>query len=196
MEFEELQQIWDAQNSQPLYAINEKALYNRILSKKNKAYHVTNISELLLIIVNLGTCVFIFGMNFFQGSDNLFMYILSAWMFVSACYLVVSRITRIMTGQRFNRSMQGELDHALSLATYQVRLSQIGRWNIVPIGVLTLLGVWESGKSIWVAPVLVILFLIAHYAGRWEHGIYKNRKRELEILKSKLTNEAPGVIQD
>jgi hypothetical protein len=48
MEFEELRKIWDAQNNQPLYAINEKAMYNLILSKKKQAHHITNISELLI----------------------------------------------------------------------------------------------------------------------------------------------------
>lgn len=191
MEFEELQKIWDSQNKQPLYVINEKALYNRILSKKNSAYHITNVSELLLIIVNVGTCAFIFGMNFFKGSENIFMYILSAWMFITACYLLMRRVARISAGQRFDRSLNGELDHAIALATYQVRLSQIMRWNIVPIGALTLLGLLESGKPIWIAGAVLILFIIAHYAGRWEHGIYKNRKRELEILQSKLTHNAP-----
>jgi hypothetical protein len=189
MEFEELQQIWDSQNNQPIYAINEKALYNRILSNKNKGNHITNISELMLIIANMGACCIIFGMNLFSNKESLSMYILSAWMFVSGCYLLMSRITRKTAGQRFDRSLKGELDHAIALATYQVRLSQIVRWNIIPVGVLMLLGILESGKSVWIGAAVIIVFIIAHYAGRWEHGIYKTRKRELEILKSKLVKQ-------
>src|SRR4051812_47574418 len=41
MEFDEMKKIWDSQNNEPLYAINEKALYNRILSKKKQAHHIT-----------------------------------------------------------------------------------------------------------------------------------------------------------
>ncbi|HTE33337.1 MAG TPA: hypothetical protein VK666_23310, partial [Chryseolinea sp.] len=61
MEFDELQQIWDTQNNKPLFAINERALHNRILSKMRKARHITNTSELLLIIVSLGVGCFILG---------------------------------------------------------------------------------------------------------------------------------------
>ncbi len=35
MEFDEMKKIWDAQNNQPLYVIDEKALHNRIQSKMN-----------------------------------------------------------------------------------------------------------------------------------------------------------------
>ena len=85
--------------------------------------------------------------------------------------------------------MHGDLRHALSVATYQVRLAQFGRWNILPIGILILLGVWESGKSIWVVVGTLIFFVLANYVAGWESGIYKARKRELEILKNKLEGE-------
>lgn len=190
MEFEELQQIWDSQNNKPLYAIDEKALHNRILSKKNKARHITNISELLSIMVNIGAGCFILGVNFFKPGGNLFMYFLSAWMLSTALYLLVSRIRRIKGDHRFDRSMRGDLNHAISMATYQVRLSQLMRWNILPIGILILLGVWEGGKSLWIALGIVIFFVLTNYAAGWEHNIYKARKRELEILQNKLENEA------
>jgi hypothetical protein len=192
MEFDEMKKIWDSQNNEPLYGINEKALHNRILSKKKQAHHITNTSELLLIIVNAATGCLIFGMNFFRQSGSIFMYILAAWMFSTALYVLVSRIRRIKGSQRFDRSMRGDLDHALSVATYQVRLSQLGRWSILPMGILILPGIWEGGKSIWLVAAMVIFFVLVSYAGRWEHNIYKAKKRELEILQSKLENEEPG----
>lgn len=188
MEFEELQKIWDTQNNEPLYAINEKALHNRILSKKKQGLHITNTSELLSIIVNAGAGCFIFGVNFFKHSGNIFMYLLSAWMIVCALYLLVSRLHRIKANQKFDRSISGDLNHAISVATYQVRLSQMMRWNLLPVGTLIVLGVWGSGKF-WLAVGMVVLFLLTHYASRWEHNIYKRKKRELEILKSKVDNE-------
>ncbi len=107
MEFEEMKKIWDSQNNEPLYGINEKALHNRILSKKKQAYHITNISELLSIVAYAVTGCFILGMNLHKQSGNVFMYILSAWMLGSALYLLVSRIRRINGDHRFDRSMRG-----------------------------------------------------------------------------------------
>jgi hypothetical protein len=192
MEFEEIKKVWDSQNNEPIYVINEKALHNRILSKMKQASHITNISELLSIFANIGTGCLILGMNLFKQSGSVFMYILSAWMFGVALYSLVSRIRRIKEGNRFDRSMLGDLEYAISLATYQVRLSQLLRWNSLPIGVLILLGVWDGGKSVWIAVGILVFFVLVNYAAGWEHRVYKTRKRELETLHSKLENEGVG----
>jgi hypothetical protein len=190
MEFEELRKIWDAQNNQPLYAINEKAMYNLILSKKKQAYHITNISELLLIFVNLGTGLMILAMNLFRQSVNISLYVLSAWTLATALYTLVRRTQRIKGNQQFDRSISGDLNHAISMASCQVRISQIMRWNILPIATLTFLGLWEGGKPIWIAIIVLLFFALTYYAGGWEHNIYKRKKRELEILQKKLGNES------
>src|SRR6188508_1341184 len=189
MEFEELRKIWDAQNNQPLYAINEKAMYNLILSKKKQAHHITNISELLLIFVNLGSGVLILALNLLKQSVNISLYVLSTWMLGSALYVLVRRIQRIKGNQHFDRSMSGELSHAISVASYQVGISRIMRWNILPIAALTFLGLWEGGKPIWIAMIVLLFFALTYYAGGWEHNIYKRKKRELESLQKKLGNE-------
>ena len=189
MEFEELKKIWDAQTNQPLYAINEKAMYNLILSKKKQAHHITNISELLIIIVYIVTGSFVLGMNLFNQSSNVSMYLLSLWMLGSALFMLLSRMRRIKGENKFDRSMSGDLDHAISVATYQVRISQIMLWNILPIGVLTSLGLWEGGKPIWISLIVLLFFALSYYAGGWEHNIYKRKKRDLEVLKKKLDNE-------
>lgn len=186
MKFDELQKIWDSQNNQPLYIINEKAMHNHIQSKMKQASHITNISELLIIILYIGVGSFILALNLFKESGNISMYLVAAWMLATALYVLVSRIRRIKENHRFDRSMHGDLHHAISVATYQVRLSQIMRWNMLPVVALTLLGIWEGGKSFWVAGFLLIFFALAYYASGWEHNIYKARKRALEILQTKL----------
>jgi DNA-binding LytR/AlgR family response regulator len=185
MEFDELQKIWDTQNNQPLYAINEKALYNRIASKKKQVIHIARFTEWLLIIVNIAAGSFILGLNYIKHG-RFFIYFLSAWMFTSALFVLVSRIRRIISQPRFNRSMLGDLQHAIAAASHQVRLSRIMRWNILPIGLLTLLSIWESGKPVWMVLVISLFFILVFYASGWEHNIYKAKKQELEGLQNKL----------
>jgi hypothetical protein len=151
-----------------------------------QARHITNISELLLIIVNLGAGSFVLGINLSSRHGNIFMYLMAAWMFATSLYSLISRIRRVKGTHRFDRSMHGDLDHAISVATYQVRLSQIMRWNILPIAALVLLGLWEGRKPLWAIGLIVICFAFTYYASGWEHRIYKSRKRELEILQEKL----------
>jgi hypothetical protein len=189
MEFDEMKRMWDAQNNEPLYTINEEALHRRILSKKKQGYHITNTSELLLIVVNSCAGCFIIGLNLFRQKEGILMYILSAWLLSTAAYMLLSRIRRIKSNNQFDRSLRGDLDQAISVATYQVRLSQLGRWNILPIGILSLLAVWNGAKSTWWVVGLGIFFILTIFGAGWEHRIYKARKRELEVLQSKLKRE-------
>jgi hypothetical protein len=194
MEFEELQQIWNTQNSKPLYAIDEQALHNRILAKKSQAGHMADISELMLILVNMGAGIFVFGLNFFDKSGNTWMYIMAGWMLLTSLYSMVSRFRRITGDRRFDRSILGDLRHAISMAAYQVRLSQLMRWNIVPIGALVLLGLWEGGKPVWTTVLTMAFFVLAWFASGWEHRIYKSRKRELDVLQGKLVNDLQAAV--
>jgi hypothetical protein len=188
MEFDELQKIWDSQNDKPLYAIDENALHNRISSKKNMGRHITNFSELLTIVVYFAGGGFIVVINLINKNVNGFLYLMSAWMFIVAIYTLISRIRRIKKDNLFDRSIRGDLFHAVSVANYQVRFSQLMRWNMLPVSLLLVLSILESGKSIWLAVGTSVFLVLANYAAGWEHNVYKRRKRELEILRDKLEN--------
>src|SRR5690349_502780 len=128
MEFDEIKKLWDSQEVPS--DINGKILHEHILSKKAQAFHITNVSEILWIITNMGGGLLVLGLNLFKQSGNVFMYLLAVWMLGSALYVLVNRIRRIRGNNQFDRSMHGDLKNAVSRATYQVRFSQLGRWSI------------------------------------------------------------------
>lgn len=186
MEFDEMKKIWDAQNNQPLYAIDEKALHNRIQSKMNSVLRLTNISEWVLIMINLATGGILLGFNRFNPGTNIFLYLEAAWMFALAAYLVVHHIRRIKASRRFDRSIKGDLDHAISLANYQMRLSQIIRWNFLPMGAIMIFSGWEAGKLLRVSAVILVSYTLAFYVTSKGYRANKRRKRKLQVLKEKL----------
>ncbi|WP_194776268.1 hypothetical protein [Pararhodonellum marinum] len=186
MKFEEMKTIWDTTNNEMLFGINEQAMHNMIHAKKEVGQHITNTSELLWIVVNIIAGSFVLGINLFKGSENVFMYLMSAWMFGTAFFLLASRVRRIGASKNFDRTMLGDLEHAISVAIYQERFSILGRWNIVPIGTLVALGLWDSSQSIWVLAGVLVFFILTIYASGFEHRIYKGRRKELESLKAKL----------
>ena len=189
MEFDEIKKIWDSQNNRYMYAMNEQALYNRVLAKKKKATRTTDISELILIVANLGAGVTIILLNMTDKTPSISLYGMAAWMLFSGLYTLTNRLKRLSTVGQYDRSVLGDLQHALSVATYQVRLSQINRWNVLPIAILCVAAMWESGKPFWVSGLLIAFFLLTHFASRWEHGIYVSRKKELESLLKKLSGQ-------
>jgi hypothetical protein len=112
---------------------------------------------------------------------------MAGWMFVTAVYVVINRIKRLASDRKFDRSIAGDLDHAIATATYQVRFSYILRMNALPIGIFLLGGMWETGRSIWLSAALLAFFAITFYVSGWEHNYYERRKQELEILRGKLS---------
>ncbi len=187
MDFNELQQIWDTQSNQSFYAINEKAMQQLIQSKKKQASRITHLSELLTIIANAGAGVLILLLNLYKKPTSIYLYAMAGWMLVTATYVLLSRLRRLKGNKQFDRSMHGDLRYAISVATYQVRFSRLLRWNQLPIGLFCLLGIWESGKPLWIAAVLFVFLSLAWLASGWEHGIYQRKKRALETLATKLS---------
>jgi hypothetical protein len=186
MEFDEMKKIWSTQDNEPLYVINEAALHKTILSGRNKGEHITNVSELLSIVVNFAAGVFILGTNVFGKSASIPMYILAVWMFVTGMYCVAGRVRRKRGEQQLDRTMLGDLDHAVSVATYQVRFSGLMRWNILPVGGLVLIGIWESDKALGLAIGLALFFILTFYASGWEHNYYRSRLRNMKELREIL----------
>jgi hypothetical protein len=190
MEFDELQKIWDTQNKQPLYVINEQALHNRIVAKKHQVIHIAVVTEWILIIANTASGAFVLQQNFTGRRGLVFAYLLALWLLGTALYVLVNRIRRMREQKQFNRSLSGDLQHALSTATYQVRISHIMRWNTLPIGLLVLLGVWEGGQSIWFVIAVALFFVLVFFASGWEMGIYRTKMKELQVLQHKLQEDS------
>lgn len=185
MEFDEIRKIWDAQNVKPLYVMNDMVLHKQVLDKKRRAKHIAQVSELLMIGTHLGSSVFILGVTL-KGSGSVSLIVLAIWLGISGVWVLYERLRRMRGDHNFDRSVQGELNYALSVAIYQVRLARLGRWNALPTGVLTLLGLWESHSAGWLSVAIIVVFVVSYVAAGWETSIYIKRKNELELLKTKF----------
>lgn len=190
MEFDELQKIWDTQNNKPLYVINEQALHNRIVAKKHQVIHIAVVTEWILIIANAISGAFVLQQNYTGRRSLVFAYLLAIWLLGSAFFVLVNRIRRMREQKRFNRSLSGDLQHALATAVYQVRIAQIMRWNTLPIALLVLLGSWEGGQSVWFLVAVALFFVLVFIASGWEQNIYRNKMKELQVLQNKLQEES------
>ena len=188
MEFDELKKIWDTQKEEYVFTLNQSALHNHVVAKQNQGLHITNISEWLMIAVNMLIPLYIIA-TMVSGEINLAMMIMSGWMLLTAAFVINGRYKRLKGGSTFGRTLKGDLQFAIDVARYQVRLAALGRWNIVPIGLLSVTALIEAGKPLWIAAVLAIFLLLANYAAGWESNLYKTRLQQLEWLMKKLEEE-------
>jgi hypothetical protein len=177
MEFEEMKKVWDTQANEPMYVINESALRNSIARKRDKGLRITNISEILSIVAYNGVGIFLITNG---------MFVLAAWMiFVGLCCLV-GRIQRKLGEKKYDRTMLGDLDHAVSVANYQVRFSGLMRWNIIPVGALISFGLWNRDHILILLIGIIVFVAVTFYASGWEHNYYKERRKQIVELRDML----------
>jgi len=191
MEFDELKKIWDAQNNTPMYAINEETLHKQIHSRKDRTIRLVNLSEIGLIIINLAVGSFLFW-DSITDNEGIYSYLIAAFMLFSAGYLIVSRIRRQREKNRFDRSMLGDLDHAIANADRLIVLSRkVIWWYNLPILLLLILKLTQAQSS-WLTWLLIAMaFTLAYLLGRWElNRCHLPRKESLEALRNTLTEGA------
>lgn len=177
MEFDEMKKVWSIQNKEPLYVINEEAMRKSITIKKDHALQRANISELISIVVNIAVGLFLIKTG---------LYVLAVWMIIVGLLCLLGRVRRLNGDKQFDRSMLGDLDYAVSVATYQVRFSGLMRWNIIPVGLMILWGAWGK-ENVTVAFIVVIVFTsLAFFGSRLEHNYYKSRLHDVVQLRKNL----------
>ena len=191
MEFDEMQKIWDTQNDELPYVIDEKVLQKRIQRKRHSV--LVNISDWLSIIGYLVSTSLLAGRHPFTPGANIFLYLAAVWSFAIVVYLVVSHIRRITVSRRFDRSIHGDLDHAIYLISYQMRTSLVLRWHLLPLGAIMIFSCWKAGKLFFVSAIISVIVLVntgAFYASVKSYSANKRRKHKLQVLKEKLENSS------
>lgn len=188
MEFDELQKVWDKQNNEPLYVINEEALHRRVQSKKRAAAKKANWMEMILIGANLLAGSILLWAVLFKGKEHeTFIYVMIPVMLLVPFYLLYKRAQRKKSENKFEHTLLGDIEHALSNAAYTVTLSRTGQFYFFGIAALTMLSlIFDKNASIGSIIGISILFVLGIYASRWEHNFYVRKKKELETLKEKM----------
>ncbi|MEQ9092041.1 MAG: hypothetical protein RIE52_13185 [Balneola sp.] len=193
MQFNDLQKIWDSQNSKPMYVIREEVLHEKVLAKARKAGRTANSTEWILILTGLIAAGILVYFDFVKDEGNTFSFISVILFSLITVYGIINRFLRKNKTESFDRSVLGDLEHAISVSEYQVSLSKgmlYGFWPAVFI--ISLLSLIMSDKPLWYSLIFGILFIGASFLSRWEHRCYINRRDELRQLKEKLT-EAPEL---
>ncbi len=188
MKFEEMKKIWDEQNNEHMYVINETRLRATIEEKKKKASGLVNKMEWMLIGTNTITGIVVLSMNFIKSPGGLYPNLLAFLMLGMGAYIMVRRVRRLKHEHQFDRTMLGDLEHAISNATYKERLSFGMLLYLIPVFILVLLNAVQEGKSMGVIMLILVFFVVIAFLGRWEHRSWHvaYRKR-LEGMKAKLT---------
>ena len=192
MEFEEMQVIWNSQNNEKLFAINEAALHKQIRRKSGSVNHLLTFFEGMMVLGNL-VAGGLLMVDAIMGDGSTFQFVIAAVYLSYAVFAVIRRLWRRRVEVRFEETIVGELDKALWQIDYHIRQARsIAWWYLLPLALVVSVNFFLTGKLIWALGVLLVLVPVGYFGTRWEiNKWYIPKQRELEAMRKTLL--APEV---
>jgi len=218
MEFSEMKMIWDSQNQEPLYAMNEGAL-RAIVQRKNQESERC-LSRCFATEIAIGTicsalmllcagALLVSGPGLLAALPRM-KAVASVWdvlalvaaggiWFYYSAYMYLARKRQQRRVETFDSSLRGNLERALSQTDFQIALARdIVWWGLVPVWlagalwVVTLLHL-KAAPPTWAYVVMAALLIgsLGAVVVRKQRSItnrFEPRKRELESLRAKLAD--------
>jgi hypothetical protein len=191
MKFEDMIKIWDAQNQQAMFGIDENALHDRVKSQKAKAIRMTEIMEIILISVNFIVSLFLIILSYITDNHEYPTYLMAAIMMGTAAYITNRRFKRKAIENKYGGSIIGDLDDAIAVSTYKADLSsKMLTWYMSGIIFTSILSLLQAQSKWWVYLLVILFFGVTIIVGRWEHNsIHLARKKKLISIKKQFTEE-------
>ncbi|MCB0506255.1 MAG: hypothetical protein KDC58_12255 [Cyclobacteriaceae bacterium] len=189
MEFEEMQKIWNTQKGETMYAINEATLHKSISNKKDAAGRRINKVEIGISLINGFTAILLLFMAL--NGPNKWGFITSGLFLATVVYILYFRMKRKKAENTFDRSMLGELDHAISNTNASIKFNYLMIVGyLVPLSVNSILEMAYHGASPLKWLVIIVAYALAFVLIRWEQKTrHIFRKEQLIALKKKLLED-------
>ncbi|MEL6561327.1 MAG: hypothetical protein AAFQ94_24275 [Bacteroidota bacterium] len=193
MEFEELKKIWDTQNNKPMFIINEEALHRTIQKKKNVASWISDINEISLMLIAIVTSAFLIIKNL--DNDNIYAFPPAIFLLLTGLYVLVGRIKRKKNENRFDRSVIGDLDHAIANTEFEIkRAKTFVWWYILPVMIPSFLNMMMNDAPLLTWVLVFAALVLSFFVVRW--GLIKSqmpRYRNLLSLRKKLLEDVENT---
>ncbi len=190
MNFEDLQVIWNGQNNEKMYAINEDALHTYIKGKGRSVSHLLNFFEFMLIGANLfGAILLIIGS--LNKSNPSPQFILSVFYLAFAVYGLIRRLMRRNEEKPFEHTLLGELEKAIWQIDYLRRQSRnMIIWYLCPLTLIIGSMSFFNPRLFRALALLLLMIPVAYIIQRWEFNkFHLPNKHNLEILRQKLITQ-------
>ncbi len=210
MEFEDLQVIWDSQQDEPLYGVNEEGLHNTLRNNSKRFRRVIFWQHLQTFCGCTIAITAIVGLLLLNASGLLgdigSSRALHGWEIAASllsllCWLQFALSVYLGNRQQKNdekhdaTSLRDDLDQEINRTKYQIRTrSHIMRGFVPPyfgstLWILVVFGV--SGISYWaMVPIIVAMLTALIIESRCQRQFVEQqitpRLRELETLREKL----------
>lgn len=187
IEFEKMQKVWNEQKGETMYVINEATLHDTVMRKKDAASRRINRVEIFVGLINTVVALILLVIAI-MGHPLIFSSF--GIMTASVLYILYFRWKRKKTENTFDRSVLGELDHAISSASYSISFNYFILVYAVAFAIGNMVQMIIRRDSVleWliITGALVLSFFIVQ---REQKLCNLPRKKQLLALKKKLLEE-------
>lgn len=186
-ESKDMKVIWDSQNEEKLYAVNEDTFYNQIKRKGKSVNRLLQRFEILMIGVNIVVAIVLIATEFPHDGD-LYGYLLPNIYIAYAVLAVILQQTRRRKDVFFEKTITGELDKAIWQITYLIERSrELMWWYLLPLTILTAGEIFYDGQPLTAFAIVLAMGGVGVLAARWKvKKKYLPKKQSLESLRTTL----------
>ena len=190
MEFEEMKKIWDSQNNQPMFVIDERTLHQQVERKVKTTKRSANMMETGLITINVFVIIYLI-IDALIDNAGWYQYLTVGAVILVSIYVATGRIRRKKKEKRFDQTLLGSLESAISDIDYLIKRGKtFVWWYILPFAITTAISLYYNTRTAWVWLGITVLFAFASWLPKWEiRKCHLPKKRALESLRKTLTQE-------
>lgn len=189
IEFEEMQKVWNEKTGENMFSINERELYDIVIRRKDTAHRRINNTEIMLTIINGIICVLSIVLAISNPHPVNFMN--AGIMGVAVVYIQYFRRKRKREANKFDRSILGELDHAIAHERSTVRFNTLMVVGyVIPLAIVGISALISASASLdkWV--ITMGAFLLSIVILGWEQAAGNvPRRNQLLALRKILTQQ-------
>ena len=190
MEFEEMKKIWDTQNKEPIYAINEQTLHRRVVKKNIGIKRMANMSEWGLLFISLTVALLMIVEGVLD--NELYQLPQGAIFLIVAGYIYWDRKKRLEAEGQSDRTLLGDLEQAIRTIDHHIKRQRNFIWWFILPAAITVLISWAytyQGKPWWLWPLVMASFAFSYWlVGKELRCKILPKKEDLISLRNMLVD--------
>ena len=163
-----MKRIWDKQNKEPMYVINEKTLHNMVKKKIRSASRKVMFFDFGMIAISLFVGIFLI-IDTVRDQSGWPQYLTALVAFLIAIFIWSGRKRRIRMETRYEDTLLGGLDTAISNMDYLIRRGNTFIWwYVLPFAATTAISFIYKANYSWYILLIIAAFIFSNWLTRWE----------------------------
>lgn len=186
-EFAEMKILWDTQNEEKLYAINEQALHEQIQRRGRSVDRTLQRYEWVMVGVNLLTALVLL-VSAYVNKETLLLYAIAAAYLAYALFFLLLHRRRHRQDRNFAPTMLGDLDKALWQLNYLVDQARSTiLWYSLPLTIILTGYLLVRANWGWALAFAIVMGTASYLNIKWEvNRCYRPQINSLQALRAKL----------